>query len=937
MLTATHTDLAGVNMKSTAARNAFSVLTVAFLILGYSAQAAAAQDATPEHVATPSTGSDETGSVDLDVLFIGAHPDDEAGNLSTFGQWNELQDMNVGVITITRGEGGGNAVGTEEGPALGLIREREERTAVGMAGIEHVYNLDKVDYYYTVSAPLTEETWGYDDTLARVVRVIRETRPEIIVTMNPSPTPGNHGHHQMAARFAVDGFYAAADTGRFTDQLTDEGLEPWRAARVLRSGAAGEGTPGPDCASTYAPVESTDDIYGVWSGTASERNSGQTWAQVERAAQKTYASQGWSAFPDADTDPALLTCDFYTLIDTRVPMPSDPTATTAILENAILEGSTGLPAGSEFYLTTDSFLVEPGVAFTVEAHLRAAPGGSLGNDQVTLALPDGWTLGNGTATPVAGVGGATPVTSSTDNESSQTFVVTPSEDAEVNTRFVIGAAFGNAETHEAVLVAPVVSGVLQPLPGVAQFREWAADVGAPQLDSLILAVDSIGLGNTSDLNVVVQNNSDQAQSGAVALELPAGFEAAMPRVSFEALAAGESTTVAFAVTNTDTALKTSNEGGEEGSYPITITTEAGGETSAQPAALNLVPVAAIPQASSQPTVDGAIGDGEYSGNSLDLSRVWEGDDPESPADASGTGQITWTGDGVYIAVSVTDDTLGTVLTPEDSKRHWRTDSVEIAIDPLGTAANTSSTFKVGEFPVTTSGAPAAYRDADAHQGAVSETAPGFQIASVVSEPYTGYVIESFIPFSALPADIDPDKAAIDIFIYDSDTQDLTGQTRLGWSTWNGVQGDPYRWGQTTFEGYQPPAGARVEPDAPIMPLDVAQSTSSPQSIAQSASDGVGLAGRRSVGDDQVPQVVQGPILTGGNVSLQIDSGTNGIAAVFLVSDEGQIVSNSTVEVVAGQAVDVTLPADGATSGIVYIGFESEDARVGALAVPLIGP
>ena len=71
------------------------------------------------------------GSVDLDVLYIGAHPDDEAWTLAAFGQWNEFEDQTAGVITITRGEGGGNAVGLEEGPALGLIREGEERTAVG--------------------------------------------------------------------------------------------------------------------------------------------------------------------------------------------------------------------------------------------------------------------------------------------------------------------------------------------------------------------------------------------------------------------------------------------------------------------------------------------------------------------------------------------------------------------------------------------------------------------------------------------------------------------------------------------------------------------------------------------------------------------------------------------------------------------------------------
>jgi hypothetical protein len=57
--------------------------------------------------------------VDLDAMFIGAHPDDEAFTLSTFGQWDEYAGVRTGVIPVTRGEGGGNAVGPEEGPAWG--------------------------------------------------------------------------------------------------------------------------------------------------------------------------------------------------------------------------------------------------------------------------------------------------------------------------------------------------------------------------------------------------------------------------------------------------------------------------------------------------------------------------------------------------------------------------------------------------------------------------------------------------------------------------------------------------------------------------------------------------------------------------------------------------------------------------------------------------
>jgi LmbE family N-acetylglucosaminyl deacetylase len=170
-----------------------------------------------------STREPRGGRADVDVLFVGAHPDDEAFNLSTFGRYDEYQDVRTGVVTITLGEGGGNAVGPEEGPALGLIREGEERRAVRRAGIHDVFYLDRVDFYYTVSAPLTESVWGHDATLGTLVRIVRETRPEVIVTMDPSPTPGNHGHHQYAARLAIEAFYAAADTDAYPLQFR-EGL-----------------------------------------------------------------------------------------------------------------------------------------------------------------------------------------------------------------------------------------------------------------------------------------------------------------------------------------------------------------------------------------------------------------------------------------------------------------------------------------------------------------------------------------------------------------------------------------------------------------------------------------------------------------------------------------------------------------------------------------
>ena len=159
---------------------------------------------------------------DLDVLFVGAHPDDESGRLSMFGEWRERFGVKTGVVTVTRGEGGGNAVGPEEGPALGLIREAEERRAVGHAGVTDVYNLDKVDFYYSVSEPLHRQTWGHQDSLGRLVRVIRETTPDIIMTMDTAPSPGNHGGHQEASLLATEAYYAAGDPSRFPEQLRNE-------------------------------------------------------------------------------------------------------------------------------------------------------------------------------------------------------------------------------------------------------------------------------------------------------------------------------------------------------------------------------------------------------------------------------------------------------------------------------------------------------------------------------------------------------------------------------------------------------------------------------------------------------------------------------------------------------------------------------------------
>lgn len=845
------------------------------------AAAIAAQDAgtavpASESGATP-VPSERSGAVDLDVLFIGAHPDDEAFGLSTYGQWIEYADLNVGVVTITRGEGGGNAAGTEEGPALGLLREQEERRAVGKAGIDDIFYLDKVDFYYTVSAPLTEETWDYDDTLERVVRVVRETTPELIITMNPSPTPGNHGHHQMAARFAVAAYEAAGDPTMFPDQLQDEGLNLWAPDKVFRGGFAGEDGMGESCASEFSLVEPTDIVYGVWSGTISETNGGERWAKIEREAQREYVSQGWSVFPDVSEDPAELGCDYFTLVDSRVPYTVGNADPVAMAEGALTETTGGLPAGTTFDVERTQFDVLPGDPFEVEVLARVEGATDM---SVAYELPDGWTSEIVRSTSDTG-------------DLQETVAITPSEDAEASTRYRITATLtadgATGQNVEVVEVVPPVEAHLEPLPQISQFREWVAEANAPVLDNLITPRVSMGVGETRDIDVTVTNNTDEPQDASVTMLLQEGFTVDNETQTVESLGGGESTTFTFTVTNEDTALPTSVEGGLEGDYLLDIRVVASGVATTEVAGLNLVPVVTVPAigsgavddgtpvaatpVSSAPEVDGMIAEGEYAGPALDVSRVWEGDEPDSPDDASAQAWLSYDENGIYVAVEVNDEAKGAILPEADAKRHWRTDSVEIAIDPLGTAENTSGTFKVGIFPEVEEGGPAAYRDADARQGPVDETAPGMELASSVSEPYTGYVVETFIPFDALPAPVDPESMTINIFVYDSDTQDLTGQTRLGWSVWRGVQGDPYRWGHVNLEGYAGEEGGELV--LPLMPLDTTQSADSPWSIIQAANNGVGLAGGPVVSPSGQVTVSNGPVVEDNTLTATLQTGDIG--------------------------------------------------------------
>ncbi|MBF5028757.1 MULTISPECIES: sugar-binding protein [unclassified Micromonospora] len=829
--------------------------------------------ANPQQAAPKPQAKKSDKPVDLDIMFIGAHPDDEAGQLGMLGYWNEYHGMKAGVITTTRGEGGGNATGLEEGPELGILREAEERKAVGWAGVEHIYNLDALDFWYTASAPLTEEVWGHQETLSRIVRVLRTTKPEVILTMNPSATQGNHGNHQKAAMLAVEAFYAAADPKAFPEQIKKEGLKPWRVSRIFQTGGSGTtGTNGPACETTFTPAEASNVIFGTWQGYESARHDGNRWNTVQTWARREYVSQGWgnSSFPS--TDPNAIGCNRLTLIDTRTPYP-DPNvgAGTGALQGATLRAPGGLPLGTEVHVRPRTWEAVGGQPIKVDTVLyaeKAVPGA-----KVTLSVPAGWTVsGNGN------VGTLTP-----GKEVVKTFTVTPPAQVEVGTRFKLDATLtskkdGSGTSSARVQGTAPVRGTLEPLEEIADFRAWTVRNKTQQLDALIESLLNIPSGGTRSVKVNLTNHGTRVESGAVKLNVPAGFSVAEQQVPYSGLQPGASTSVTFTVSNTDTSLPTANRAPDNGAYRVQIETSYTGGSASEPGAFNLVPVTTIPKAATAPTVDGHGHDHEYTGEVIDISTRWEG--TAAPAsDISGTAQLTHTDDALYAIFNITDDVLGTVLPPEDCKRPRRNDNIEFGIDPRGNSANTSTVFNMALFPATNDPAngnpPCFARERDNHQGG-PETAPGVEIASVVTSPYTGYRIEVKIPFSVLPDTIDPNRMGLNILVNDSDTQDLSSQTRVGWSTWSGVRADPWRWGNATLPDL---AAKPSAPKAPIMPDTAALSVDSPQTLLQSVSDGVAPGGYAKLADNTVK--IKKVTRTASKVSVQLQVKKAGTARAFL--------------------------------------------------------
>src|SRR5579863_5801035 len=176
----------------------------------------------------------------VDILLVVAHPDDEGAATPYLARAID-EGKRVAVVYGTRGSSGANEAGAEQATALGEIREIEARRANAVLGIDKVWFLGGKD---TASQDVLQSlaNWDHGVTLENLVRIVRLTRPEVILTFLPGTFIGeDHGDHQAAGVLATEAFDLAGDPTVFPEQVAApvqrlepylENLRPWQTKKI---------------------------------------------------------------------------------------------------------------------------------------------------------------------------------------------------------------------------------------------------------------------------------------------------------------------------------------------------------------------------------------------------------------------------------------------------------------------------------------------------------------------------------------------------------------------------------------------------------------------------------------------------------------------------------------------------------------------------------
>jgi LmbE family N-acetylglucosaminyl deacetylase len=213
------------------------------------------------------------------VLYIAAHPDDE--NTRLLAWLAGERGVRTTYLSLTRGDGGQNLIGREQGDLFGLIRTAELLEARRIDGAEQLFTR-AIDFGYSKSTDESLQLWRYPEVLIDVVRAIRTFRPDVVIARFSAADAKTHGHHSASARLAQEAYEAAADPARFRKELP--GLEPWRAQRLLWNKSTWSKPPEEDWSKdlptdvgTYSPL------------------LGESWGEIAGRSRSMHKSQGFGA------------------------------------------------------------------------------------------------------------------------------------------------------------------------------------------------------------------------------------------------------------------------------------------------------------------------------------------------------------------------------------------------------------------------------------------------------------------------------------------------------------------------------------------------------------------------------------------------------------------------------------------------------------------
>ena len=162
------------------------------------------------------------------VLYVAAHPDDENTLMLAYLSKDKL--VRTGYLSLTRGDGGQNLIGPEQGYNIGVIRTQELLGARRIDGAEQFFSR-AYDFGFSKTREETLRFWDETKVLGDVVWMIRKFRPDVIITRFPPDPRAGHGHHQTSAYLAEKAFSLAADPKSYPDQL--KFAKPWQAKRLV--------------------------------------------------------------------------------------------------------------------------------------------------------------------------------------------------------------------------------------------------------------------------------------------------------------------------------------------------------------------------------------------------------------------------------------------------------------------------------------------------------------------------------------------------------------------------------------------------------------------------------------------------------------------------------------------------------------------------------